>query len=217
MPISVTTPRGLQRLAAPLRALVQQVLQSESRRLGEIAIVLDDDELLRQINCDWRGIDRATDVISFAYDEREPDAATRAVRGDLLVSMDRVFEQAQRFRVTPGTELARLVVHGSLHLCGHDHMQAGERTLMRVREEAMVLRARPAARAIDGVLSPLLAAVRAAEPKGKRAPKPVGRKVPKRVAKPAARKTAKGLPKKVARRPAKPAPKRSSRPRRASS
>ncbi len=217
MPISVTTPRGLQRLAAPLRALVQQVLQSESRRLGEVAIVLDDDELLRQINCDWRGIDRATDVISFAYDEREPDAATRAVRGDLLVSMDRVFEQAQRFRVTPGTELARLVVHGALHLCGHDHMKAGERKLMRVREEAMVRRARPAARAIDAVLSPLLAAVRAAEPAGKPAKRPVGGKAPNPVARPAVRKAGKKLPKKSAPRLAKPASKRSSRPRRASS
>ena len=217
MPISVTTPRGLQRLAAPLRALVQQVLQSESRRLGEVAIVLDDDELLRQINCDWRGIDRATDVISFAYDEREPDAATRAVRGDLLVSMDRVFEQAQRFRVTPGTELARLVVHGSLHLCGHDHMKAGERKLMRVREEAMVRRARPAARAIDAVLSPLLAAVRAAEPAGKALKKPVGGRASKLAAKTGVRQAGKKLPKKIANKPAQAAPKRSSRQRRASS
>ena len=175
MPIAVTTPRGLQRLAAPLRALVQQVLKSEARRVGEIAVVLDDDDLLRQINCDWRGIDRATDVISFAYDEREPDAATRAVRGDLLVSMDRVFEQATRFKVTPGRELARLVVHGALHLCGHDHMKAGERKLMRAREEAAVKRAATAARALDAVLAPPKR-----KPAARPAAKPARRAAPKR-------------------------------------
>lgn len=194
MPISVTTPRGLNRLAAPLRALVQQVLKGESRRVGEIAVVLDDDDLLRQINCDWRGIDRATDVISFAYDEREPDAGTRPVRGDLLVSMDRVFEQAVRFRVTPGTELARLIVHGALHLCGHDHMKAVERKLMRVREEGMVKRARPSARAIDAVLSPLLAAVRAADDK-------TAKQAAAKLTKPASKSRAQGAPQRAAKQP----------------
>lgn len=187
MPISVTTPRGLQRLASPLRALVQQVLRGEGRTAGEIAIVLDHDDLLRQINCDWRGIDRATDVISFAYDEREPDAATRAVRGDLLVSMDRVAEQAKRFRVTPGTELARLVVHGALHLCGHDHKRSGERTLMRAREESAMKRARPAARALDAVLGrPAGGGPSAHSPKpaGGRAAAPPRRAAKKRAAKP---------------------------------
>lgn len=149
MPISVTTPRGLARLGPALRALVRQVLRGESRRAGEIAVVLSDDQLLREINADWRGIDRATDVISFAYDEREPDAATRAVRGDLLVSLDRVHEQAKRYRVSAGTELARLVVHGTLHLCGHDHVRAGDRRAMRIREELAVRAARPLARALD--------------------------------------------------------------------
>ena len=187
MPISVTTPRGLQRLASPLRALVQQVLRGEDRVVGEIAVVLDHDDLLRQINCDWRGIDRATDVISFAYDEREPDAATRAVRGDLLVSMDRVDEQARRFRVSPGTELARLVVHGALHLCGHDHKRSGERKLMRTREESALERARSAARALDAVLGRRAGAVSRV-----RAPKPAaGRAAPARrsVAKRAAAKS----------------------------
>ena len=180
MPISVTTPRGLQRLAAPLRSLVHQVLRGEGRRVGEIAVVLDDDDLLRQINCDWRGIDRATDVISFAYDEREPDAATRAVRGDLLVSLDRVDAQARRFRVSPGTELARVVVHGALHLCGHDHMAAAERRQMRAREEAALRRARPVARALDTVLAPKPAARRATSAKGRPAAKRARRSAGKR-------------------------------------
>ena len=152
MPVTVTAPRGMNRLAPALRALVAQVLRGEGRRVGEIAVVLSDDVLLRQVNHDWRGIDRATDVISFAYDEREPDAATRPVRGDLLVSLDRVREQARRFRVTPGAELTRLVVHGALHLCGHDHARSGERRVMRTREATALRTARGSARALNQVL-----------------------------------------------------------------
>ena len=161
MPVTVTTPRGLNRLAPPLRTLVAQVLRGEGRRVGEIAVVLSDDALLRQINHDWRGIDRATDVISFAYDEREPDAAAREVRGDVLVSLDRVREQAKRYRVTSGAELARLVVHGALHLCGHDHARAAERKRMRTREQALLREARGAVRALEGALGRRAAPVRA--------------------------------------------------------
>ena len=81
MPVSVTTPRGLSRLGRPLRALVLHVLAAEGRRAGELGVLLAGDALLRETNRAWRGQDHATDVISFAYDEREHDAATRPVTG----------------------------------------------------------------------------------------------------------------------------------------
>lgn len=153
MPVSVITPRGLARLGQPLRALVAGVLRCEGRRAGEIAVVLADDTLLRRTNRDWRGIDRATDVISFAYDEHEPEAHRLPVRGDLLVSLDRVQTQARRYRVTPGAELARLVAHGTLHLCGHDHAVAAERRIMREREATALRGARSRVRELDRVLA----------------------------------------------------------------
>jgi probable rRNA maturation factor len=153
MAVSITAPRGFSRLGPALRALLLRVLAAEGRRAGEVAIVLAGDPLLRQINRDWRSIDRATDVISFAYDEGEPDAATRPVRGDLFISLDRVRDQAKRYRVTPGAELARLVVHGALHLCGHDHARADDRRRMRAREDAALRRARTQARALDRLLA----------------------------------------------------------------
>ncbi|MBI5169212.1 MAG: rRNA maturation RNase YbeY [Candidatus Eisenbacteria bacterium] len=124
------------RLRAPLRALVTLVLRRLGRRTGEIAVVLADDATTRALNRDWRGMDHATDVITFAYDEHEADADTRAVTGDLVVSMDRVRVQAKRWKVSEGEELARLVIHGALHLCGHDHMKAAERRVMRAYEDA---------------------------------------------------------------------------------
>ena len=149
MAISLTAPASHARLAVPLRAVVRAVLAREKRRVGEIAIVLTGDAELRELNRRWRRIDRATDVISFAYDEHEPDAAARPVTGDLAVSMDRVAEQALRYRVTPGTELARLVVHGTLHLCGHDHAKAGERARMREREDGALRALRALAKRLD--------------------------------------------------------------------
>lgn len=165
MPVSVSAPRRLARLAAPLRALVARVLRAERRRAGEIGLALSDDALLRQINRDWRGIDRATDVISFAYDEGSPGSlpgvapaangrrSSPPVRGDLLISLDRMRDQARRYRVSQGRELARLVVHGALHLCGHDHVQSAARRRMRSREATLLREARAEARALDRILA----------------------------------------------------------------
>ena len=169
MPVSVTTPRGLSRLAPPLRALVLGVFRSEGRRAGEVGVVIAGDELLREMNRAWRGLDHATDVISFAYDEHERDAATRPVCGDLLISLDRTAAQAKRYRVTPGRELARLVVHGALHLCGHDHRRAGERTRMRAREDAALRGARAHAATLDRVLASEAPAAAAKRPRTRRA------------------------------------------------
>jgi len=155
MAIVVTTPPGLRRLAAPLRALVAHVLKGELRRAGEIGVRLTDDAELRELNRRWRGSDRATDVISFAYAEHEPDAATRPVAGDLVLSLDRVREQAKRFRVTAGAELARLVIHGTLHLAGHDHQRPAERRAMRAREDALLRAARPLVRRLEAATTTL--------------------------------------------------------------
>lgn len=157
MPISVAAPSELKRLAAPLGELVRETLAAEGRRAGEIHLELTGDAEIRALNRRWRGIDRATDVIGFAYDEGpgpfSARARPRAVNGDLVVSLPRVTEQARRFRVTPGAELARLVIHGALHLAGLDHQRAAERRHMRAREEAILRRARPLARRLDAVFS----------------------------------------------------------------
>src|SRR5439155_18546513 len=123
MPISVRSPeRGL---ATPLRALVRVALTSQGARSGEIGVVLTDDVEVRALNRQWRGLDRTTDVLSFGYDDddrmRARPRGARAVSGDVVISMERAREQARRFRVSEGRELARLVVHGTLHLAGLDH------------------------------------------------------------------------------------------------
>ena len=158
MPISVAGPRSPRGVSSPLAALVRGTLALEGRRAGEIAIELTGDAELRALNLRWRGLDRATDVLSFG-DDADGTAASpagrRPVHGDLAISMDRVREQARRFRVTRARELARLVVHGALHLAGLDHHTAVERRQMRAREERALRSGRTAiaalARALEAV------------------------------------------------------------------
>ena len=173
MPISVAAgtdaggSRDVRSLAAPLRALVTLVLKRLGRRTGEIAIVVADDALTRRLNREWRRMDHATDVITFAYDEHEADADTRPINGDLVVSLDRVRVQAKRWRVSEAAELARLVIHGALHLCGHDHMKAAERRVMRAFEDAAMLEAGPVIAAMEKKWPKAPQAPKAAKPPAK--------------------------------------------------
>jgi probable rRNA maturation factor len=134
MPISVASPRSLAGASPAVRALVKLVFDCESRRAGEVDVSLADDALLRELNKSYRGKDQATDVLSFPYHERD-DAP---IEGDIVISLERVAEQAKRFGVSQGQELARLVIHGALHLAGHDHHVAAERTAMRAREDRVM-------------------------------------------------------------------------------
>jgi len=166
--VTLKAPPGLGRLAPALRALVRVALAAEGRRAGEIGIVLTGDAELRALNRRWRGIDRATDVLSFGYDEQGAERGGGAggakrppslgpphsVSGDLVISMDRMGDQARRYRVTRGRELARLAVHGTLHLAGLDHARPAERMRMRLAEDRALRAAAAAVRALDRVLAP---------------------------------------------------------------
>jgi probable rRNA maturation factor len=160
MPISVATSRSARGLGAPLRALVRASLAQEGRRAGEIAVVLADDGRLRDLNRRWRGIDRATDVLSFSYGAGG-SAAAPVVHGDLVVSLDRVRDQARRFRVSEGRELARVVIHGALHLAGLDHRGAAERRRMRAREDRALRGGRAAVAALERAFGAAMPARRA--------------------------------------------------------
>ena len=148
MPISARTRASEPGVTAALAALVRAALASEGRRPGELGIVLTGDAPVRELNRRWRGLDRATDVLSFGYD----DPPGRFVNGDLIVSMDRAIVQARRYRVTLGRELARLVIHGALHLAGLDHTTPIERLRMRAREARLLAAGAAHVRALEQAL-----------------------------------------------------------------
>ncbi|MEI6285107.1 MAG: rRNA maturation RNase YbeY [Bacillota bacterium] len=108
----------------------------------EVVITITDNEQIRELNRDYRNIDLATDVLSFAYDEaEEPEiigGATERILGDVIISIDKVREQALIYNHSVARELSYLAVHGFLHLLGFDHLTAADKKIMRLQEEAIM-------------------------------------------------------------------------------
>ena len=116
-----------------------------------VSLIITDDETIRKLNLSERGIDRATDVLSFPtvnYDEGKTarDSAKRlraeydadedaSVLGDIVISSERAREQALEYGHSFEREMCYLLVHGLFHLMGYDHEQPSEKVRMREMEE----------------------------------------------------------------------------------
>lgn len=104
---------------------------------AELSITLTDDEHIHALNREYRGVDRATDVLSFAFRESdEPEVVNEAfeVLGEVVISLERARAQAQEFGHSFLREVIFLEVHGLLHLLGYDHMQDDERQEMEAEQ-----------------------------------------------------------------------------------
>ncbi|GEO74313.1 metal-dependent hydrolase [Levilactobacillus namurensis DSM 19117] len=128
--------------------LIQDVLQYAGDYLKladntEMSVTLMNNEDIHRINKQYRGVDRATDVISFAIEDDEAEDAEFPLVmddemaaeipeniGDIFVSMDKVSEQAEYLGHSYDRELGFLVVHGFLHLNGYDHMEPEDEKVM---------------------------------------------------------------------------------------
>lgn len=121
---------------------------------AEVNVILTEDEQIRQINREFRQTDRATDVLSFPMGDFETPSDFERLEeqsedyfnpetgelllGDIVISVDKVAEQAEKYGHSQSRELAFLVAHSMLHLCGYDHMEDEERLLMEQRQEAIL-------------------------------------------------------------------------------
>ncbi len=114
-----------------VRTIVNYVVSAEEvKNALEVSILITNNAEIQGLNAEYRGKDVATDVLSFPMDEE--------YLGDIAISMDKVFEQAEEYGHSPERELAFLVVHGTLHLLGYDHIEEEDRVLMRKREEEIL-------------------------------------------------------------------------------
>jgi len=95
----------------------------------ELTVVLTDDARLQKLNRDYLGIDAPTDVLSFPASETDPETGARYI-GDILISIPRAQTQATAAGHPLESEVQLLVVHGVLHLLGHDHADAEEKARM---------------------------------------------------------------------------------------
>lgn len=145
MRLSITTGNGvktpIQRPA--IRRIVSGALSAEGLRIAdpwELSILFTNADDLRSWNLRWRGIDRATDVLSFPAAEGEGASYAPFLLGDIIIAPDIVAAHAARYRVTPERETAFVIVHGVLHLLGYDHISRSQRDHMRERERAIMER-----------------------------------------------------------------------------
>ena len=106
----------------------------------EVDITIVTDEEIHALNRDYRNVDSATDVLSFALDEDggEPELVGGPevhLLGDIIISAETAMRQAEEFGHGLEREIVYLAVHGLLHLLGYDHMQEEDKVVMRAKEE----------------------------------------------------------------------------------
>ena len=107
-----------------IKALVKQ----ELREIGDITIVFCDDNYLHKINLEFLDHDTYTDIITFDY------SVGNEIVSEMYISVDRVSENAKKYKQTFENEIHRVVVHGVLHLCGYKDKLAEDKQIMRDKE-----------------------------------------------------------------------------------
>jgi probable rRNA maturation factor len=121
-----------------------------------VDVTITDDDGIRAMNNEFRGIDKPTDVLSFPnvdYEEPsdfsdiedrdedyfDPDSGELCL-GDIVISIDKVFAQAEEYGHSPMREYAFLIAHSMLHLLGYDHMEPEEALVMESKQEEILKR-----------------------------------------------------------------------------
>ena len=139
---------------AVIERVVPAVLDSEKCPYeAQVSILITDNDAIREINCEQRGIDAPTDVLSFPAAEYDTPADFEMVSGridcfhpetgelllgDIVLSVERVISQAEEYGHSRERELGFLVAHSMLHLIGYDHMEEEERAIMEQRQREIL-------------------------------------------------------------------------------
>ena len=114
---------------ALMERTARRVLETENVVWSSIGIIVADHELVTDLNTRYLDHDWRTDVLSFLIDESPP------VEGEVYVDAETAVERCTEFGTSPADEILRYVVHGLLHLAGHDDATDGQRELMRRLED----------------------------------------------------------------------------------
>lgn len=149
------------KLALPWEDIIRNIVELSLDYEGcpyeaEVNVLLTDNQAIQEINKEYRNIDNPTDVLSFPMLEYEEPSDFEHVEeeaedcfnpetgelllGDIVVSVDKVEEQAEKYGHSQTRELAFLIAHSMLHLCGYDHMEDDERIVMEKKQEEILSR-----------------------------------------------------------------------------
>lgn len=113
-----------------LNEVIEYTLKKFDSSDSILNIIFIDDEVMHEMNRDYRGIDRTTDVLSFALNDNKRIETEINVLGDIYISIDKMKSQAVDYGHSEKRELSFLTVHGILHLLGYDHMNEDDEKIM---------------------------------------------------------------------------------------
>lgn len=111
-----------------LRDWVLNSIDAENKRVGELNIILCNDDFLHKMNLEYLNHDTLTDIITFDYTEGD------IISGELFISFTRIQENAKLFSITQVDELHRVIIHGVMHLSGYGDKTDSEKKIMTSKE-----------------------------------------------------------------------------------
>ncbi len=132
---NATRGSGLDRAA--LERTIEALLDALGERGSSVSLSLVRDPAIRALNREWRGRDAPTDVLSFPLEPAGDGANVERLLGDIVISIDTAERQAAQYDAPLQRELERLLIHGVLHILGHDHEHDDERDRMVAEERRL--------------------------------------------------------------------------------
>jgi len=111
-----------------IKSWVKRIIELEKRKIGNINFVFTTDEDLLKVNQQFLKHDTYTDIITFDYTEG------KTINSDIMISVDRVGENAKKLSIEFQEEMRRVMIHGILHLCGYKDKTKADSELMRKKE-----------------------------------------------------------------------------------
>lgn len=122
-----------------IKQILKHAIKYENVRNVYFSVIIVDNKTIREINKNYRDIDRETDVISFALnDEKNENYSDINMLGDIYISIEKAKEQANLYNHSLVRELSFLAVHGFLHLLGYDHMKEEDEKIMFKKQELIL-------------------------------------------------------------------------------
>ena len=134
--------KNLQRAIKIEKSVIEEAarktLEWERKSQVEVSIALVNDDRMRRLNKRYRSVNETTDVLAFAMSEVNTVGCNLELLGDVVISLPQALKQAKKFKVSFDKEIARLVIHGILHLLGYDDQGAPQKKKMEERQEAIL-------------------------------------------------------------------------------
>ena len=136
---SITNEYGYEKDYSYLNGVIENTLKHEKVTNANFSIVFVDEEKIQELNKNYRGIDKVTDVISFAFEDNQL-IVYNDIRflGEIFICIPRMIKQAEDYGHSEVRELAFLTVHGLLHLLGYDHMDKEDEEEMFALQEVIL-------------------------------------------------------------------------------